>query len=304
MVFEHLVIPTCPPPPPKLVSSPAPRLASDLSPRANSLGRAWPSRWSAGIGSAAKRRAIRFAAKPAIHPSSFWPRICHRRPTSAGSREFQERHSRLDVLINNAGAIFATRQESVDGIEMTLALNHLGYFLLTTLLLDLLQASAPARIVNVASHSHESVKAFDFEDPQAASARRNYPRTERANFFYTMLMPWAHPCYVQYAQSKLANVLFTYELARRVAGAGVTVNALHPGFVRTDFMAGNGSYGWFMRFWAHLFGTTPERGAETLIYLASSPEVEGVTGKYFAKRSRRNHRPRLTIRKRNAGFGS
>jgi NAD(P)-dependent dehydrogenase (short-subunit alcohol dehydrogenase family) len=200
------------------------------------------------------------------------------------AREFQERHSRLDVLINNAGAIFATRQESVDGIEMTLALNHLGYFLLTTLLLDLLQASAPARIVNVGSHSHESVKAFDFDDPQAASARRNYPRTERANFFYTMFMPWAHPCYVQYAQSKLANVLFTYELARRVAGAGVTANALHPGFVRTDFMAGNGSYGWFMRLWARLFGTTPERGAETLIYLASSPEVEGVTGKYFSKK--------------------
>jgi NAD(P)-dependent dehydrogenase (short-subunit alcohol dehydrogenase family) len=200
------------------------------------------------------------------------------------AREFQDRYSRLDVLVNNAGAIFATRQESVDGIEMTLALNHLGYFLLTTLLLDRLKASAPARVINVSSHSHESQSAFDFDDPQAKSPRRGYPRSETKNLLYTLFLPWAHPCYVQYAQSKLANLLFTYELAERLAGTGVTVNALHPGFVRTNFMAGNGSYGWFMRRWASLFGTMPERGADTPIYLATSAEVEGITGKYFVKK--------------------
>jgi retinol dehydrogenase 12 len=196
-------------------------------------------------------------------------------------RAFHERHTRLDVLVNNAGALFALRQESVDGIEMTLALNHMAYFLLTTLLLDTLKASAPTRIINVSSHSHQSLKSFDFDDPQARS--RNYPRTESTNFKYTLLMPWAHPAYVQYSLSKLANLLFTYELANRLAGTGVTVNALHPGFVATNFTAGNGSYGWFMRLWSRLFGTSPERGAETPIYLATSPEIEGGTGRYFVK---------------------
>lgn len=199
------------------------------------------------------------------------------------AREFLARHSRLDVLVNNAGAINALRQESVDGIEKTLALNHMAYFLLTTLLLDTLKAGAPARIINVSSISHESAKQFDFNDPQAASARRRYPRTERASFVYSFFLPWAHPCYVQYAQSKLANLLFTYELADRLAGTGVTVNALHPGFVKTSFMGGNGSYGWFMRRVAGLFAMSPELGAETLIYLASSPDVTGVSGKYFVK---------------------
>lgn len=199
------------------------------------------------------------------------------------AREFSARHNRLDVLVNNAGAIFALRQESVDGIEMTLALNHMAYFLLTTLLLDTMKASAPARIINVSSMSHDSVKHFDFADPQARSAARRYPRSERASFVYSLFLPWAHPCYVQYAQSKLANLLFTYELANRLADSGVTVNALHPGFVNTSFMGGNGSYGWFMRRMAGLFAMSPERGAETLIYLASSQEVEGVSGKYFVK---------------------
>jgi NAD(P)-dependent dehydrogenase (short-subunit alcohol dehydrogenase family) len=197
------------------------------------------------------------------------------------AREFLERHQRLHVLVNNAGALFALRRESADGIEMTFALNHMAYYLLTTLLLDTLKASAPARIINVSSHSHESIKAFDFDDPQARL--RRYGQSELVSGAYTFFMPWAHPGYVQYAQSKLANLLFTYELAQRLAGTGVTVNALHPGFVATNFTAGNGSYGLFMRFWSRLLGITPERGAETAIYLASSPEVEGVTGRYFVK---------------------
>jgi retinol dehydrogenase 12 len=199
------------------------------------------------------------------------------------AREFLERHNRLDILVNNAGALFALRRESVDGIEMTLALNHLGYFLLTTLLLDTMKASAPSRIINVSSRAHESVKSFDFDDPQARTSARGraYGQSEWGSLAYSLLMPWAHPSYVQYAQSKLANLLFTYALANRLGGTGVTVNALHPGFVASSFGAGNGSYGWFMRRWAGLFGVTVEHGAETSIYLATSPEVEGITGRYF-----------------------
>jgi retinol dehydrogenase 12 len=194
--------------------------------------------------------------------------------------EYQERHTRLDVLVNNAGALFAARRESADGIEMTLALNHLAYFLLTTLLLDLLKQSAPARVVNVSSHAHEMVHSFDFDDPQA---RKGYGRSGFVGLLYTLFAPMRHPALLQYARTKLANLLFTYELARRLEGTGVTANALHPGFVATRFMAGNGSLGWFMRRWASLFGISAEEGAATSVYLATSPEVEGVTGKHFAR---------------------
>jgi NAD(P)-dependent dehydrogenase (short-subunit alcohol dehydrogenase family) len=193
---------------------------------------------------------------------------------------FLERHDRLHVLLNNAGAMYATRRESVDGIEMTLALNHLAYFLLTHLLLDRLKASAPARIVNVSSNAHGIVKRFHFEDPQA---RAGYGRSRLADLALVTLAPVAHPAFVQYSQTKLANLLFTYELARRLEGTGVTANALHPGFVATRFMAGNGTLGWFMRRWAGLFAISPEEGAKTSVYLASSPEVEGVSGRYFVK---------------------
>jgi NAD(P)-dependent dehydrogenase (short-subunit alcohol dehydrogenase family) len=202
------------------------------------------------------------------------------------AREFLERHRRLDVLVNNAGALFAQRRESVDGIEMTLALNHLAYFLLTTVLLDTLKASTPARVVNVSSRAHEDVKGLDFDDLQArAHAHRfwGYGESKFASLLFTLFAPMRHPAFLQYARSKLANLLFTYELARRLEGTGVTVNALHPGFVATRFMAGNGALGWFMRRWAGLFGLSEEEGAQTSVYLAISPEVEGVTGKYFAK---------------------
>lgn len=177
--------------------------------------------------------------------------------------EFQRTYARLDVLVNNAGAYFMRRQTSADGLEMTFALNHLGYFLLTTLLLDRLAASAPARIVNVASGAH-SYGRIDFADVQA---KRRY------NGF------------TAYSQSKLANVLFTYELARRLAGARVTANVLHPGFVASSFGHNNGGWVAFMfRVLQWLGGITPEQGAQTSVYLAASPDVEGVTGAYFVRR--------------------
>ncbi len=172
---------------------------------------------------------------------------------------FKSRHDRLDVLVNNAGVFFLGRKKSVDGIEMSFALNHLGYFLLTNLLLDVIKASAPARIINVSSGSHLRVT-LDFDELQR---RRGFSGLN------------------VYGQSKLANVLFTYELARRLEGTGVTVNALHPGFVATNI--GN-NVGWFMCFvkpLMNLWAISVEEGAETVIYLATSPEVEGITGKYF-----------------------
>jgi NAD(P)-dependent dehydrogenase (short-subunit alcohol dehydrogenase family) len=172
---------------------------------------------------------------------------------------FQQKYDRLDVLVNNAGAVFMQRQQTVDGIEMTWGLNHLSYFLLTNLLLDLLKGSAPARIVNVSSDAHQAGH-IDFDDIENKKSYSGFS---------------------VYGQSKLANILFTYELARRLGNSGVTVNAMHPGFVGTGFARNNG-------FFANLAMTllspvtrSPEKGAETVIYLASSPEVEGVTGKYF-----------------------
>ncbi len=176
--------------------------------------------------------------------------------------EFKRRHDRLDVLVNNAGAYFTTRQESAEGFEMTLVLNHLSPFLLTYRLLDVLQASAPARIVTVSSDAHRSAR-LDFDDLRNHRKYRGF----RA-----------------YSRSKLMNVLFTYELARRLAGTGVTANALHPGFVASNFGKNNGDMtGVGMAVASRLFAISPEKGARTSIYLASSPEVEGVSGQYFAR---------------------
>ena len=183
--------------------------------------------------------------------------------TLAGIRQsaatFKQRHTNLHVLVNDAGAMFTRRFLTVDGYEMTFALNHLNYFLLTDLLLDILKASAPARIVNVSSGAHVRAS-LDFDNLQGEK------------HFAAMQA---------YGQSKLANVLFTYELARRLEGTGVTVNALHPGFIATGFARNNGD---FFNFGMKLIGPfirKPDQGAQTSIYLASSPEVEGVSGKYF-----------------------
>jgi len=174
---------------------------------------------------------------------------------------FQRRHQRLGVLVNNAGALFERRQESADGIEMTWALNYLGYFLLTNQLLDTIRASAPARIVNVSSRSHARAQ-IDFDDLESRSGYRGLQA---------------------YAHSKLAIVLFTYELARRLEGTGVTANTLHPGVVATNFgLNQGGPLGLLMRLFRSTF-ISPEEGARTSIYLATSPEVEGVTGQYFVR---------------------
>ena len=178
---------------------------------------------------------------------------------------FLASHSRLDVLINNAGAFFSERRESVDGYEMTFAGNHLAYFLLTNLLLDTLKASAPARIVNVSSNAHGIGKLnFDNLNAQNRYGMRGFSA---------------------YGNSKLANVMFTYALARRLEGTGVTANVLHPGFVRTGMNNNNGVVMAVIMGIIRPFFLTPEQGADTIIYLASSPEVEGVSGKYWEKRT-------------------
>jgi NAD(P)-dependent dehydrogenase (short-subunit alcohol dehydrogenase family) len=203
------------------------------------------------------------------------------------AREFAERHDRLHVLVNNAGGLFSNYRKSVDGIELTFALNHLGYFLLTHLLLDLLKASAPARIVNVASGAHFWVREFDF-DSFVPEGRKRGVRAFRAsrlgNWLCSVFAPWKHPGLWRYSQTKLANLLFTYELARRLEGTSVTANALNPGLVASNLMSGNGLFGWIMRRYTAFYGGTVAQGAKTPIYLATSPEVEGVTGQYFDKR--------------------
>jgi retinol dehydrogenase-12 len=176
--------------------------------------------------------------------------------------EYRTKHDRLDVLVNNAGAINMDRETTIDGYERTFATNHLGYFLLTNELLDLLEKSAPSRVVNVASSAHRAGW-MDFEDPM---------------FERRMYNGWP-----AYGQSKLANILFTRELAKRLKDKGVTVNALHPGAIGSQFGRNNkGFFGWIMRNVAQPFLATEETGARTSVYLASSPEVEGKTGLYWS----------------------
>ncbi len=175
--------------------------------------------------------------------------------------QIAESEPRIDVLINNAGAMFGSRQLTGDGLEYTFALNHMAYFVVTEGLRERLQASAPARIINTSSAAHRGAR-LDFDDLQLVkdfSAMKAYSR------------------------SKLCNILFTRELARRLHGTGVTANCLHPGFVATRF--GDQSGGLISRFigLAKLFAISPGKGAETLVYLASSPDVAETTGAYFYK---------------------
>lgn len=181
--------------------------------------------------------------------------------------QFLARHPRLDVLLNNAGAIYTERQLTVDGFERTFALNHLSYFVVTQSLLPLLQSSAPARVVNVSSGVHMGAS-MNFDDLNGVSG-------------YAPLKA--------YSQSKLANVMFTYELARRLEGTGVTVNTLHPGVVRTGF--GHNNKGIVGRITSgaisvmqRVGGVDVVQGADTAVFLCCAPEVEGITGKYWYKR--------------------
>lgn len=193
---------------------------------------------------------------------------------------FKSKYSRLDVLVNNAGVILPGRHETSDGFELQFGTNHLGHFLLTNLLLELITKSAPARIVNVASGAHKAGK-IHFED---INLTKNF-NLVRA-----------------YSQSKLANVLFTYELAERLKGTGVTVNCLHPGAVATQMGVNRETgFGTLITRMLKPFFQTPAEGAATAIYLASSSEVEGVTGKYFYKKkptasSRQSHNKELAKR--------
>ncbi|RLT21489.1 MAG: SDR family oxidoreductase [Chloroflexi bacterium] len=174
----------------------------------------------------------------------------------------KQRYDHIDVLLNNAGAFFTEHQLSVDGIEMTWALNHMAPFLLTTTLLDLLRASAPARIITVASAAHQGAT-INFDDLEGK----------------TRFSGWK-----AYAQSKLANIMFTYELANRLLDSDVTANCLHPGFVATGFAQNNP--GWFAKAFAVMqryMAITPEKGAETSIFLARSDSVATTTGRYFDK---------------------
>jgi NAD(P)-dependent dehydrogenase (short-subunit alcohol dehydrogenase family) len=177
---------------------------------------------------------------------------------------FKAKHNRLDVLINNAGAIFAEREETVDGYETTFAFNHLAYFLLTNLLLDTLKASAPARIINVASDAH-TAGTIKFDD---LNMKNGYGLGGMR----------------AYSMSKLANIMFTYELARRLEGTGVTANVLHPGFVNTGFGKNQAGLMRFVMNFVSRLGISPEQGADTIVYLASSPQAIGESGKYWEKR--------------------
>src|SRR5579872_4137942 len=170
--------------------------------------------------------------------------------------------SRIDVLINNAGAMFSDRRVTPEGLELTFALNHMAYFVLTEALREKLIDSAPARIVSTSSSAHQGAS-LDFSDLQSAKSYNGFR---------------------VYGRSKLANILFTRELARRLAGMGVTANCLHPGFVATRF--GHSAGGWTARIVPFLqaFALSPEKGADTIIYLAFSPEVARTTDAYFIKR--------------------
>lgn len=175
---------------------------------------------------------------------------------------FQRRYGALHVLVNNAGAVFSARRESADGQEMTFAVNHLAPFLLTHLLLDTLRANTPARVVTVGSDAHKGAT-IPFDDLRQTKGR--------------------YSAFGVYGQTKLANIMFTYELARRLAGSGITANTLHPGFVRTGFNRNNGALMSLAMTIASPFAISEERGAQTSIYLASSPEVASANGEYFVK---------------------
>jgi NAD(P)-dependent dehydrogenase (short-subunit alcohol dehydrogenase family) len=209
------------------------------------------------------------AARSTTRPAVIQADLSSQADVRTAADRIRSEHERIHVLVNNAGRITRQREVTVDGLEMQLAVNHLAPFLLTNLLLDPLRAGAPSRVVTVSSTTHHGAL-IDFADLQS---ERGYDAAE------------------VYAATKLMNLLFTYELARRLEGTGVTANALHPGAVATRLLAD------YMRVplvggaLARTFGVTPEQGADTVVYLAGSPEVEGITGKYFSHRNEARSSP-------------
>jgi len=208
-------------------------------------------------GEAARQEIIRASGKPRVFLEIV--DLASEASTRSLAEAFPRKYPRLDVLINNAGVYTSHREITPDGLERQFEVNYLSGFLLTHLLLDLLKRSAPSRIVNVSSSAH-GPSAIHFDDLQG---ERRYSG------------------YRAYGQSKLAQILFTRELAHHLEGTGVTVNACHPGVIRTNLGIGGASV--VVRF-VRLFFKGPAKGAETPIFLATSPDVEGVTGKYFANK--------------------
>ncbi len=199
------------------------------------------------------------ARAPGAAHSVHYADLMHIASVKRVAAEIVAAEPRIDVLINNAGAIFSFRRLTADGLERQFALNHMAYFVLSHGLREPLLAAAPARVINTASAAHQGSK-LDFEDLQSANGYNGV---------------------TVYQRSKLCNVLFTRELARRWAGTGVTVNCLHPGFVATRFGRESGGLLSLLLRGAQLFAISPEEGAKTIVYLASSPEVANVTGGYF-----------------------
>lgn len=205
-------------------------------------------------------REVTAQASPGAAPSLLLADLSSQAAVRALAAEVRDRFAHLDVLLNNAGAVFARREASADGIEMTFATNHLAPFLLTLLLMDLLRAAPSGRVVTVASRVHAG--RLDLDDLQG---ERSYSAMQA------------------YGQSKLENILFTYELARRLSGTNVTANCLAPGLVASNFgRNAGGLLGLLSRLLAlTLLAVTPEEGAKTSVHLASSPEVKDMSGRYF-----------------------
>jgi|SRR5579859_13196 len=210
-----------------------------------------------GEAALARLRQVAPGVLPSIHYGDL-SRLAEMKRVAA---EIAAAEPRVDVLINNAGAMFGSRQLTEDGLELTFATNHMSYFVLTHGLRKSLQAAAPARVVSTSSDAHKGAK-LDFNDLQAANKYGGF---------------------AVYGRSKLANILFTSELARRWAGTGVTANSLHPGFVATRFGDQSGGFFSYVIRAAKVVAISPEKGAETIVYLASSDEVADVSGKYFYK---------------------
>jgi NAD(P)-dependent dehydrogenase (short-subunit alcohol dehydrogenase family) len=212
---------------------------------------------------------VRAAAGKGATVATFIANLSSQASVRKLASEVLARYPRLDVLINNAGAMHGTRRLTKDGIELTWAVNHLAPFLLTTLLLDRLKASAPARIITTASDAHQGAR-IPFADMNAERSYRSFGR---------------------YGETKLANILFTAELARRLEGTGVTANCYHPGLVATGFNRNNGLLMDLGMTALKLVARSPQTGADTLVWLATSPDLADMSGKYFFDREQRPPSP-------------